>query len=123
MRNFDFLLAGRPDECPAGAQPETIRVALDDAALSRKFAAAEAYPELKMEVDAVLGKFGTAPFAMECLRPVSEFTAHLAEAGEIPFYESHGEARKESGHYAEVIRRREHVLPLARALWKIAGDA
>lgn len=122
IRHFDFLLTGRPDQCPAEAHSAAICVALDDAALDRKLSAAEAYPELKTEVDATLGKFGKAPFAVEWLRPVSEAAPDLADPGEVPFYESHGEARRASGHYADVIREREHVLPLVRTLWKTAGE-
>ena len=123
VRRFDFLLTGPPDECPAQSQAGAIRVALDDAALARKFTAAETYPELKMAVDAAIGKFGASSFATEWLRPVTETAVDLSDAGAIPFYESHGAARRAGGHYADVIRRREHVLPLARSLWKIAaGD-
>ena len=122
LAGFDFPLIGRPDECAAQSQAGAIHLALDDAALARKLAAAEAYPEMKTEVDAALGKFGRAPFAAECLRPAAP-AADLAQTGEIPFYESHGEARRAGGHYADVIRRSEHVLPLARTLWKIARES
>lgn len=118
---FDFLLTGRPDECPEEMQADALRIALDDAALSRKLAAAESYGELKEEVDAALRKFGKAPFALEWLRPARGTATRIEEAGEIPFYENYGEAQKAAGHYADVIRRREHLLPLQRMLWEIAG--
>ncbi len=122
IRRFDFLLTGRPDQCPAEAQPAAICVTLDDAALERKLSAAETYPELKTEVDATLGKFGKAPFAVEWLRPAPDAAPDLADLDEIPFYESHGEARAASGHYSDVIREREHVLPIARTLWRTAME-
>jgi hypothetical protein len=59
---------------------------------------------------------------VECLWPGSAAASELADAGDIPFYESHGEARAASGLYADVIRKREHMLPIARALWKAAGE-
>lgn len=122
IRRFDFLLTGRPDECPPGMKEGAIRVRLDDAALARKIAAAAAYPELKSEVDAAVASFGKAPFATEYLWPAADAATHLFEEGDIPFYEKHGEARRVGGHYAEVIRRKGHVLPLARMLWKTAAE-
>jgi hypothetical protein len=121
IRRFDFPLTGRPDECPAEMEAGAIRIALDDAALTRKLAAAEAYPELKAEVDAAIGKSGVAPFATEWLRPVRDWKADFADRDQRPFYEGHGEARRASGHYAEVIRREQHVMPLARSLWESAS--
>jgi len=122
IRSFDFLLTGRPDQCPAEAQAGVIRIALNDSSLDRKLSAAEGYPEVKAEVDSALKKFGKAPFATELLRPVSAAAPDLADAGEVPFYESHGEARKAAGHYSDVIRRREHMLPIVRTLWKAAAE-
>jgi hypothetical protein len=122
IRMFDFPLTGRPDDCPTEIRDKSIRVALDDEALRRKLAAAQAYPELKTEVDTARQKFGDAPFAIECLRPAADAAPHLEDSGEIPFYETHGEARKASGYYADVIRRRKHMLPLARRLWQTAAQ-
>jgi hypothetical protein len=122
IRMFDFPLTGRPDDCPAEIRDTSIRVALDNEALRRKLAAAEAYPELKTEVDAAREKFGDAPFTIECLRPAADAAPHLEDTGEVPFYESHGESRTRSGYYVDVIRRRKHMLPLARRLWQTAAQ-
>lgn len=122
IRMFDFPLTGRPDDCPTEIRDKSICVALDDEALRRKLAAAEAYPELKTEVDAAREKFGDAPFAIECLRPAADAAPHLEDTGEVPFYETHGEARNASGYYVDVIRRRKHMLPLARRLWQTANQ-
>lgn len=120
IRMFDFPLTGRPDDCPNEVRDKSICVALDDEAVRRKLAAAEGYPELKTEVDAAREKFGDAPFAIECLRPAADAARHLEDAGEVPFYETHGESRTASGYYVDVIRLREHMLPLARRLWETA---
>jgi hypothetical protein len=122
IRMFDFPLTGRPDACPKELRDKSLFVALDDAALQRKLAAAEGYPELKAEVDAAREKFGDALFATECLRPTANAAPHLEDTDEVPFYEKHGEARAASGYYADVIRRREHLLPLARRLWQTAAQ-
>ncbi len=123
IHRLDFLLAGRPDECPASLRPGAARIALDDAALARKLAAAEAYPELKTELETALGNFGPAAFATEWLRPAQDAAVDFADSEGIPFYERHGESRCASGLYPEVIRRKLHVLPLARSLWEAAGAA
>ncbi|HZE57751.1 MAG TPA: hypothetical protein VE031_07840 [Chthoniobacterales bacterium] len=116
IANFDFTLVGPPDAAPAEIRDQCIRLQLDDAALARKRIAAENYPELKEEVDAAISQFGLQLFATELLRPV---TAHfLTACADRPFYETHGENRVKEGHYDQVIRSRENVLPLMQALWR-----
>ena len=120
IRMFDFPLTGRPDDCPSEIRDKSICIALHDEAVRRKLAAAEGYPELKAEVDVAREKFGDAPFAIECLRPAADAAPHLEDTDEVPFYEKHGEARTASGYYDDVIRRREHMLPLTQRLWQVA---
>jgi hypothetical protein len=120
LPNYDFLLTGRPDECPESLRAGAIHLELDAAALARKFAAAENYPELQHEVAAALEKFGKEIFAHEWLRPVAN-DAGLKPAPEAPFYETYGEKQKAAGHYQHVIRAREHVLPLAQVMWDFAS--
>lgn len=120
IRNYDFLLTGRPDECPAGLQADAICLKLDDAAINRKLAAAEGYPELKHEVEFALKEFGRAAFATEWLRP-AENRIGLEATAEKPYYETYGEKQKAAGHYQHVIRQEEHMLPVAQALWSHAA--
>lgn len=118
--NYDFLLVNRPDECPMELRPRAICLHLDDAAIGRKLAAAEGYPELKHEVESALNKFGKGLFATEWLRPISNDAGLDPAPAAVPFYETHGEKQMASGHYQQVIRFREHLLPLAQALWDFA---
>jgi len=111
------LLTGRPDECPAELQTQAICLRLDAAAVARKLAAADNYPELKHEVEGALKQFGPAAFATEWLRPVANHAGLSPVAGEIPFYETYGEKQKAAGHYQHVIRQQEHLLPVMQALW------
>ena len=117
IANYDFLLTGRPDECPPELRPNAICLRLDDAAIAHKLAAAENYPELKDEVAGALQKFGKSLFAVEWLRPVANGMELRPTAMDIPFYESYGEKQKAAGHYQNVIRQREHLFPLAQAMW------
>jgi hypothetical protein len=116
IANFDFVLAAPPDAAPPEIRDRCIRLQLDEPALMRKRIAAENYPELKDEIDAAISKFGSEIFATELLRPV---VAVLPPESDVqPFYETHGEKRVKEGHYEEVIRYREHFLPLIQALWR-----
>ena len=85
--------------------------------LDRKLRAAHAYPELRSEVDSALRRFGTEPFRTECMRPVDLSDPYGWDADRIPFYESYGAQRVASRAYEHVVTFREHVRPLADALW------
>jgi hypothetical protein len=116
LASYDFLLTGRPDDCPEALRPGAIHLQLDAAAIERKLAAAGSYPELQHEVEMALKQFGKTVFAHEWLRPVAN-DAGLKLADGKPFYETHGEKQHAAGHYQHVIRAQEHMLPLARAMW------
>src|SRR6266480_3056163 len=109
---WQCLLAGPPDSCPAELRAQARWVRLDDAALQRKLDAAEGYPELAAEVAVVKEKFGVAPFAIECLQPTTAVAGFATEPADKPYYEEYGEKQVAAGHYADVIRYREHVQPL-----------
>ena len=59
---------------------------------------------------------------MEWLRPVANDVG-LHPAKNKPYYETYGEKQMEAGHYHNVIREQEHLLPLARAIWALAKRA
>ena len=112
----DFVLEGRPDACPETSRDAATWLRLDDAALDRKIDAALQYPELRDEVHAALQRFGRGAFAVECLRPVT--TALMLDTfdRELPAYERYGEQRVREGRYTEIIRYRQHVLPVRAAI-------
>jgi hypothetical protein len=114
--NHDFLLEGRPDACPDGSRDTALWLRLDDAALDRKIDAALQYPELRPEVHGALDRFGRGAFAVECLRPVAATPVFDAFDGGLPAYERYGEQRVREGRYAEIIRYRQHVLPVRTAI-------
>jgi hypothetical protein len=118
--NYDFLLDGDPRFRPQGTG--AVLVELDDGALQRKLAAATGYVELKAETAAALERFGTGAFRTECLRPVLDLREGINRLEiEPPTYERFGEMRVRDGHYDQVIRYRETIQPLVRALWSEAG--
>lgn len=122
LANYQFLLEGRPDDCPAHLWESAIWLHLDEQALARKKAAALDYEELKPEVELAIQHFGTGAFAVECLypaetRPMLELWEH-----EAPSYERYGRLRVKEGRYKEAICYREHILPIVEAIQK-AVDA
>jgi hypothetical protein len=124
--NYDFLLKGRPDECPERLRHQANWLRLDNDTLSRKLKAADNYPELAAEVKQAISENGASAFRVECLRPASEEGNSDGEQqrAERPFYELYGEQQMAAGYYESLIRYREHLVPLAKALRQYArGDS
>lgn len=116
ISNYAFPLTGSPGTPPPDCDPKPEVLSLDDAAFARKRAAAEAYTELQSELDAAVRSGGWEVFRCEYLYP----TAKRREAhtfADAPYYEQYGQQQVESGRYREVLRYREHFLPLRDAVW------
>jgi hypothetical protein len=129
LDNCEFLLAGRPDDQSDYVAEQTILLELDDHAFARKMAVARSYAELESEVNEAIALNRIDAFRTECLRRVPNRPPIFA-ADYKPYYEQYGEQKVSSGHYYQVIRYREHLLPLAEALWhevevgeSIAGES
>lgn len=141
IANRDFLLFGRHDTHPEDLGAGAVRLELDDYALSRKLAVARAYPELKREVNifldrqtpevllsspelraqfdgAVTNVMGDEAYRVECLRPAGGAYVNRWATDDAPFYERYGEMLVVAGVYERTIRRREHLDPLAEAVWR-----
>jgi len=118
LRNYEFPLHADLEGPLEPSGTTTIVVRLDAAALHRKLAAAMAYREMQGEVQAALHRFGEQAFAVERLQPSS--TRRMMEQFERtpPRYEEYGVMRVGEGRYREIIRYREHVLPVMLALGK-----
>src|SRR5258705_2148570 len=112
VENFDFPLTGAPDK---GARNHDIRIELDDDAFARKMAAVRACAELESEVNDAIASNSERAFRVECLRAVGNNEIRFGQDDQ-PYYERYGEKQVDAGHYREIIRYREHVLPLAEAL-------
>lgn len=110
---YAFPLDSAPD---CGAR-SAVRVHLDEATLERKLQAAYSYAELRSEVQRTLDRFGPEPFKTEYLCPVDLTDPYGWDPGRIPYYESYGAERVASGAYQHVVTFRDHVKPLADALW------
>ena len=137
IANYDFTLVAPPGRCPEALRADSIWFNLGEDAFARKLSAARNYPELRAEVEAALSGAGSAglreysdfaersdfsgagasDFHIECLRPVAAGGESAPRFdGRRPFYEDFGERRVAAGHYARVLRYREHMLPLEATL-------
>jgi hypothetical protein len=117
VATFDFPLIGAPDK---SAGPCDIKIELDDDAFARKMAAARSYTELESEVNEAIKTNAERAFRVECLRRVNNGSDF--ELNEKPFYERYGEERVAAGHYRDIIRYCEHILPLSEALKKSSSE-
>lgn len=118
VRNYEFLLHGSPES----PRPESLILRLDELSLERKLAAARRYVEMRAEVEAAIGRHGRQAFATECLLPAAT-TLHASRfEHEAPYYERYGEQRVSEGRYADVVRYRAHVRPVAIAIEEAANQ-
>lgn len=115
VENFDFPLTGPPNNLSGQPRIGSISLQLDSKAFERKMTAARSYAELDSEVSLAINQNPLEAFRVECLRPANNHQTML-EPNDKPYYEQHGEKQVAGGHYTEVIRYREHFLPLAEAL-------
>ena len=114
---YGFPLDAAPDAAAHGNGAAPLRVRLDDEALDRKLQAAHAYAELKLEVERAIERYGSEPFRTEILWPVDLADPYGWDPSRVPYYESYGAERVKSGVYERVVTFRDHVKPLADALW------
>ena len=119
VENFDVLLAHKPANYPPARMAGAMRIDADDQMLSQKLQAARDYSELAVDVNRIVEREGIDELRTEYLRPVSE-DSHNGVSWDHPYYEVYGAERVAAGYYAQVIRYREHVLPLADALRQYA---
>lgn len=115
LLNFEVSLTRQPANWPEAMMGEAIRIHLNEEDLSRKLQAAHAYHELAGDVDQILKREGIQAIQTEWLQPVSNSGSSISHP-EPPYYELHGEKQVAAGYYEQVLRYREHILPIARAL-------
>jgi hypothetical protein len=122
IANLEFQLADTDSDCPPAAHDERCQhFCLNDALLAEKIATARAYAGLEEAVRETIAAHDENHFRLECLRPAADPALPDAAGGKL-FYEIHGEQRVASGQYGTVIRQHEHVMPLADAIVRHAGE-
>lgn len=124
IRHYTFPLVGapRPDLLPADSR--CVRLTSDE--LARKIANIRQYGQsaggaLLAEIDDWLQRFGEQALAEEVFDRVDIAAALSAFKDEKPYYETYGEQQVTAGKYRFVIRYREHIAPIVRALTSTAS--
>lgn len=116
ISNFDFLLEGPPQEQSGGDISDPLLIDLKESDLERKIAAAANYPEIKVDFENAIAKYGREMFKVETLRPVHPPYALRSWDTKEPFYEKYGRQKIRNGEYTRAISFEDHVLPIAKAL-------
>jgi AcrR family transcriptional regulator len=114
ITNLEFMVTGQPNGRVATGTAQ--RVKLDQPTFEEKLATARSYPGLGDDVEDLLRKYSEQAFRTEYLYPAVNGGDHSSSHQGPPDYERHGERRVRDGYYEQVIRYREHILPLARKL-------
>jgi len=121
LKNFEFAVEGPPDVCPDEDRADAIVLTLGEDAYRRKLEAAQLYSELAVDLARMTATHDLAAFRVECLRPV-RYGLDIGHRFEHPaIYEGYGEKQVAAGLYREVIRFREHLVPLATRLGERAA--
>jgi hypothetical protein len=76
----------------------------------------ESRPALKSRFRDMIDGVPMDAFRVECLRPVENSSGAHWNTNEPLFYEVYGEKLVAVGRYKQVIRYREHMLPMAKAI-------
>ena len=114
--NLQFLAGGKPNAQLHQPLAQSICLQLDETTFEQKLAAARNYPELKSELETFINAYSVESLRTEYLYRAGDDNGASTRGEAFASYEQHGEERVAQGYYSEVIRYREHVLPLALAL-------
>ena len=116
LKSFEVLLAHRNGNSLVPT-PDSISVQVSAEILEEKLKAAKSYSELAFDVDQILQQEGIEALRTEFMPAMKPF----GSAQDTPtFYEAYGEKQVACGYYCEVIRYREHIVPIVEALRNFA---
>lgn len=107
-KQYEYAVVNHPQSF------EEIAIDLDAAEYAAKMESARGQAALLTDIEELLARHGADAYRREALGPVVDWTALGGD--EPPLYERYGEERVAAGRYTNVIRRREHMLPLRDAL-------
>lgn len=119
IRHYAFALTDAPS--PEPAPLDALLTELDADALDAKLTLSRQYARqaggaLVDEVEDMISRFGRQAFATEILVPADEAREFAPFTATPPFYETHGERQVAAGRYRDVIRFRQHMVPVILAL-------
>lgn len=109
-KQYEFAVVHHPQSFDAAE----IVIDLTEAEYAAKMETARRQAGALIDIDGLLTMHGADAYRREALRAVVDWTA--IDDSETPLYERFGEERVAAHRYTNVIRRREHLLPLRDAL-------
>ena len=117
IRHSEYRVVGDPR--PDGNADEKILFELDALALQDKIErshryAAQSGSVLAQEVQYMFDTYGEDAFRYEVIRSAGSEAPQLYEG--LRYYEMRGQQQVQAGRYREVLRHREHMLPVEAAL-------
>jgi hypothetical protein len=116
IANYEFLLEGGPRGADESVEQDCVLSLLRNDELCAKLAAARSYRGLSHDFDLAMEDWNEESLRRECFLPVAPQRCAAVKATPIPRYELHGERKVAAGVYSQVVRYREHVLPILEAL-------
>ena len=112
IKCVDFPLEGPPESATQTGERSELKLNLSDEEWRAKREAIAQNSALQFEIDRGFRLYGERAFRTEVLTPVNIKKSLSWLAQNKPFYEVHGEKRVQEGVYKNVLRYREHFLPL-----------
>jgi len=109
-KQYEYAVVNHPHSFDAA----TIAIELDAHEYAAKLERARGQAAALTDIDELLSQHGADAYRREALCRVVDWTA--IDGDEPPLYERYGEERVAARRYTQVIRRREHMLPLRDAL-------
>jgi hypothetical protein len=109
-KQYEYAVVNHPHSTDSAS----IVFELDAVEYAAKMERARGQAAALADIDALLLQHGADAYRTEALYPVDEWTALGGD--EPPLYERYGEERVAAHRYTQVIRCREHMLPLRDAL-------
>jgi len=108
-KQYEYAVVNHPHSSDA-----TIVLDLDAVEYAAKMERAREQAAALNDIETLLSRHGADAYRTEALYPVADWTA--VGGDEPPLYERFGEERVAAHRYTQVIRRRQHMLPLRDAL-------
>ncbi|MEA2897155.1 MAG: hypothetical protein QOJ84_2770 [Bradyrhizobium sp.] len=118
VKQYEYAVVHGPDSFDLVGD-DLLRLDLDDATFEAKMETARRFGTFLPDVDEMLSRHGRDAYRHETFRRVIDWTDL---GSDVPEYERFGETRVADGRYRNVIRKKEHILPLRDALRAFAGN-
>ena len=115
-RDVEASLAGAPFQGVKRFSEPQLAGEVDVEVSNSVLAELEVKPALRARLRDIIDGVPLEAFRVECLRPAGNRSGFDLVAGEPLFYELYGEKLVAADRYKQVIRYREHMLPLAEAI-------